>query len=265
VDLTPGQKREYGDIETQVKRFAARGQRQPLRKEEREILMINLIARNTIEHGMLETLALKQGLADGVLDGIGKLSEVQLKKGPPRKRTSTDPGADFTNSIRELLKDKLVSCEEQFITDTEAPPKFVVILENDTPQTRETIVKHLIEAIPHLQEISPDVINERLVTMDANTAAALEQMQRPASLHEGLVRKLKTVGLLLPAGLHQEAAPAITSALMIKALETRAPGPTSEAELANPGFSYLHAEPGSVKKFLTDPGAVLAEKLFQSL
>ncbi|MFT5106630.1 MAG: SNF2 family DNA or RNA helicase, partial [Pseudoalteromonas tetraodonis] len=35
----------------------------------RTVHVINLIAEGTIEHGMLETLAHKQGLADGVLDG----------------------------------------------------------------------------------------------------------------------------------------------------------------------------------------------------
>jgi len=304
-------------LEQRIARAWRKGQTRP-------VTVINLVARGTIEHGMLGTLALKQGLADGVLDGIGKLSEVQLKrggetflsrleqtllagentvvkKGPPKKRTSTDPGADFANSIRERFKADLISCEEQFITDTEAPPKFVVVLEKDIPETRETIVKHLIEAMPHLREVPPDVINERLVTMDATTAAALEQMQRLglvqtnirarrnllgkteatptddlseedqkrlASLREDLARKLKTVGLLIPVGLHQEATPALTSALLIraqiKALKTRAPGPASEAELANPEFSYLNAEPERVKKFLSDPSAELAEELFKT-
>ncbi|YCM43129.1 DEAD/DEAH box helicase [Verrucomicrobiaceae bacterium 227] len=469
VDLTPGQKREYGEIETQVKRLAAKGQQQPLRKEEREILMIllakmrmlcdtqfildketrvspkldelveifdtaladpdvkiivfsewigmlslirehlegqkigfawhtgsvpqikrrkeikafkedpdcrvflctesggaglnlqnasvvinvdlpwnpakleqriarawrkgqtrpvtviNLIARGTIEHGMLGTLALKQGLADGVLDGIGKLSEVQLKKGgesflsrlqqtllagentvvrkgPSKKRSSSDPGADFASAIRESLQDNLISCEEQFITDTEAPPKFVVVLESETPESRESIVKHLIVAMPHLQEVSPEVINERLVTMDSRTAAALEQMhrlglvqtnirarrnllgktgtssanalseeeqKRVASLRENLARKLKTVGLLLPAGLYEESAPALISAILIKAqlkaLEARATGPVSEAELTNPEFLYLHDDPDALKKFMSAPSPELAEKLFKGL
>ncbi len=303
-------------LEQRIARAWRKGQRRP-------VTVINLVARGTIEHGMLQTLALKQGLADGVLDGIGRLGEVQLKKGGesflsrlqqtllagentivkksiPKKRTSSDPGSTFAAILRDSLKSKLISCEEQFITDTEAPPKLVVVLEQDTPQTRDTIIKHLLKAMPHLEGVAPEVIDERLVTMDAQTAGALENLQRlglvqtnirarrnllgqidstPNNLNEAdqkrldglkesLAKKLKTVALLLPAQLHEEATPALKSALLlsvqIKALEAQVTGPTSEEELINPEFHYLFSDPPSVLKFLSEPSETLAHQIFKT-
>src|SRR5215510_4279082 len=47
----------------------------------RSVTVINLVSEKTIEHGMLGTLADKQGLADGVLDRRGKLTEIKLRSG----------------------------------------------------------------------------------------------------------------------------------------------------------------------------------------
>lgn len=42
----------------------------------KSVTVVNLVAENTIESRMLETLAAKKGLADGVLDGRGNFSEI---------------------------------------------------------------------------------------------------------------------------------------------------------------------------------------------
>ena len=47
----------------------------------RSVTVVNLVAENTIEHGMLGSLANKQELARGVLDGVGDLTLVKLKRG----------------------------------------------------------------------------------------------------------------------------------------------------------------------------------------
>ena len=47
----------------------------------RAVNVINLISENTIEHRMLDTLAAKQGLADGVLDSKGDLSKISMRGG----------------------------------------------------------------------------------------------------------------------------------------------------------------------------------------
>ncbi|TAG09113.1 MAG: DEAD/DEAH box helicase, partial [Verrucomicrobia bacterium] len=118
-------------LEQRIARAWRKGQQRP-------VTVINLVARNTIEHGMLGTLALKQGLADGVLDGMGDLAQVQLKgngqsfltrlqqtllvgentivRKSTRKPASSDPGADFARALRAEISSQLVSCEEQFVS-----------------------------------------------------------------------------------------------------------------------------------------------------
>ena len=298
-------------LEQRIARAWRKGQQRP-------VTVINLVARNTIEHGMLETLALKQGLSDGVLDGIGELGEVKLKRGGQsfltrlqqtlmvgentvvrksvgRKKASSDPSADFARTLLAELKTDLVSCEEQFTGDTEAPAKLVIVLEKDAAATRESIVRHLRESVPHLAGLSPELIDDRLVVIDRATADALANMQRLglintnirarrnllgvtesvqdhqldedtlkriSELETELARKLKIADLLLPADLWQEAVPALTSALLITceiaAIKCNSPFPRSEAELCNPEFRHLLEDPDLTGRFLDDADSGLA-------
>src|SRR5207302_45739 len=45
------------------------------------VTVINLISENTIEHRMLETLAMKQSMAESVLDKPGEVKEIKLRSG----------------------------------------------------------------------------------------------------------------------------------------------------------------------------------------
>ena len=305
-------------LEQRIARAWRKGQQRP-------VTVINLIARNTIEHGMLETLAVKQGLSDGVLDGIGELGEVKLKRGgqsfltrlqqtlmvgentvvrkfPGRKKASSDPSADFAHSLRKELKEDLVSCEEQFTGDTEAPAKLVIVLEKDALTTRESIVRHLRESVPHLAEFSTEMIADRLVVMDRTTADALANMQRlgliqtnirarrnllgvtessenhaldeaqrerVSRLEAELARKLKIADLLLPADLWQEAVPALKVALLISveiaAIKCNAPHPRREEEVRNPEFQFLLEDPDLVGRFLGDADSGLAADIVMML
>ncbi len=47
----------------------------------RPVAVINLVSENTIEHRMLETLALKQSVAASVLDRPGEVKEIRLSSG----------------------------------------------------------------------------------------------------------------------------------------------------------------------------------------
>ena len=49
--------------------------------QDRPVSVINLVCQDSIEHRMLGTLAAKQQLADGVLDGVGDLSEMDMPSG----------------------------------------------------------------------------------------------------------------------------------------------------------------------------------------
>ncbi len=107
----------------------------------RPVTVINLVSENTIEHRMLETLANKQALADGVLDLKGDLRKIKLRTGQQAflakleqlvtsKAVETAPGnvqalrpdsvlpADrslgFARIARERINGALVQCEERY-------------------------------------------------------------------------------------------------------------------------------------------------------
>ncbi len=300
-------------LEQRIARAWRKGQQRP-------VTVINLVARNTIEHGMLGTLALKQGLADGVLDGMGDLAQVQLKgngqsfltrlqqtllvgentivRKSTRKPASSDPGADFARALRAEISSQLVSCEEQFVSDIEAAPKLVVVLENDSVANRSTVISILKRSIPNLADADEAIIDERLVILDQASATTIEKMHRlgliqthvrarrnllgatqsttPAALSEAdlqrrdlcrseLDRKLKTIRLLLPADLWAEAVPALKTALFlkaqIKAIETHTPGPLEESQLGNPEFQHLLDDPSAIQRLFNDPDSTLVAQL----
>ena len=305
-------------LEQRIARAWRKGQSRP-------VTVINLVAQQTIEHGMLETLAVKQGLSDGVLDGIGELKEVKLKRGGqsflnrleqtlmvgentivkrklvPKPRSS-DPGADFAKALQQMLKSKLISCEEQFVTDTEAPAKLVVVLEKDAPACREQVINQLKQVGPQFEKMSSEEIDERLMIMDQRTEQSLAQMQRlglvqtnirarrnllsvtPSQTAEELsaevrekieelkstrARKLKTVSLLLPADLWQEALPALGEALLltaeVAALEKNTAAPKAVKDLSLPEFQHLLPDSGIVPKFLAEATAEVASELYQKI
>ena len=61
-------------LEQRIARAWRKGQMRP-------VTVVNLIAENTIEHGMLHLLGAKQALADGVLDGQGDLAAIKMPSG----------------------------------------------------------------------------------------------------------------------------------------------------------------------------------------
>lgn len=102
----------------------------------RMVTVINLVAEKTIESRMLDTLAMKKGLADGVLDGRGDFSKIRLKGGqqaflqrleqimtapvpPPTEKPRVaalpaDRDRGFAELVNALLEKRLVACEERF-------------------------------------------------------------------------------------------------------------------------------------------------------
>lgn len=109
------------------------------------VTVINLVAEDSIEHNMLDTLATKQSVADGVLDRIGDVTEITLRRGrkemvervknmlgkdaaaPTEAReTKTAPkpepcptptakgAAGFAQRAREHFGNTVVHCEERF-------------------------------------------------------------------------------------------------------------------------------------------------------
>jgi hypothetical protein len=61
-------------LEQRIARAWRKGQMRP-------VTVVNLIAENSIEHGMLHLLGAKQALADGILDGHGDLAALKMPSG----------------------------------------------------------------------------------------------------------------------------------------------------------------------------------------
>lgn len=129
----------------------------------RAVTVINLVSENTIEHRMLETLANKQALSDGVLDLKGNLQEIKLRSGRqaflakleqlvvPRSESSAKQGTSepapalpadralgFARQARERINGALVCCEERFPASGVHSVLYVVV-ERDAAQWRERL------------------------------------------------------------------------------------------------------------------------------
>ncbi len=117
--------------------------------QKRPVTVINLIAENTIESAMLETLATKMTLAEGVLDGSEEsLSKARLKRGndanlarlkqflseapapstaPAPKPPPSDPVLAFAERAASVLGQSLVHCQEAILPGESSPVVLTVI------------------------------------------------------------------------------------------------------------------------------------------
>ena len=96
---------------------------------------MNLVAENTIEHGMLASLSHKMELAQGILDGTGDLANIKLKSGRqaflkrlaqvmspvPTAATSAktppaDPATHFASRAKAALGARLAHCDETWVS-----------------------------------------------------------------------------------------------------------------------------------------------------
>ena len=123
----------------------------------RPVTVVNLIAEKTIEHGMLGSLANKQELAHGVLDGVGDLTQVKLKRGrqdllkrleqalaatavgvsaihAPPPAPASDPAAAFAVTARQRFGPHLVRCDETWLPGSDAPVLLAVVQGSATEQ-----------------------------------------------------------------------------------------------------------------------------------
>lgn len=175
----------------------------------RPVTVINLIAEGTIEHRMLATLAVKQGLADGVLDGRGDLSQLQLRRGgaallervrqvltppPSRPAAPADRAAAFAERARGALESRLISCEERHAPS--GPPTLWVVVAGDADAARARLAGSLAEAYRESGDPTP-----RLEVIDQASAELLRRLEA-----EGLVQRTARASRVL----HPPPAPAPT-------------------------------------------------------
>lgn len=115
--------------------------------QKRPVTVVNLIAENTLEHAMLETLANKMTLAEGVLDGTEKsLNEAKLRRGrdaniarlqqilsiapdgqPAPKAPPADPALAFSERAAATLGPALLHCQEAMLPGQETPVLLTVL------------------------------------------------------------------------------------------------------------------------------------------
>ncbi|HTV43014.1 MAG TPA: DEAD/DEAH box helicase [Candidatus Sulfotelmatobacter sp.] len=120
------------------------------------VTVFNLISEDTIEHRMLETLAMKQTVAESVLDRPGEVKAIKLRSGrqafldrlkqivtpakpkenlpgPAGQMRSSDPAVEFARLAAEQVNGALVRCEERY-PQTGAHSVLVVVVERDAAQ-----------------------------------------------------------------------------------------------------------------------------------
>ncbi len=166
----------------------------------RPVTVINLVAEGTIEHRMLETLANKQALADGVLDQRGDLGAIPLRSGrqaflsklnqlvgeAPKPAAAGDLKSQISNLKPSKPSDRprafaeeagrqlgasLVTCEERFPREGSHSVLYVVV-ESQAALHRPRLEALHAELCADLEAGAP----VRLEVLDRATHEALERL-----------------------------------------------------------------------------------------
>jgi len=158
----------------------------------RTVTVFNLVSSDTIEQGMLATLADKRSLAEGVLDRLGDLKEIKLRSGRqaqlarleqvmlagvkptlPKPALPADPGLAFAQRLSTVINGRLVACEERFPAANDGAAVVVAIVDRDAELWRPRIEAAHAEVWKHAA--SPDEV-PRLVVLDRATQSALDAL-----------------------------------------------------------------------------------------
>ena len=167
----------------------------------RPVTVVNLVAEQTIEHRMLETLANKQALADGVLDRRGDLDAIPLRSGRQaflarlKQLVGAAPGQAaqpgnlkseisnlkvakpsdrpraFAEAACRQLGSALLACEERFPRDG-AHSLLYVVVESQAALHRPRLESLHAEYCAELESVAP----VRLEVLDRATHEALERL-----------------------------------------------------------------------------------------
>ena len=194
------------------------------------VTVINLISENTIEHRMLETLAMKQSVAASVLDQAGKVKEIKLRSGrqamverlqqlvtPAKSATGdrpsaispavtqprtlpADPALAFAQLAAEGINGALVRCEERY-PQAGSHSVLVVVVDRDPAQWREKL-NSLHTDLFGRGKIDP-LAPVQLEIIDRATDEAIQRL-----IGMGLISKTtRATRPLFPPGDNAEAAP----------------------------------------------------------
>jgi len=203
-------------LEQRIARAWRKNQRKP-------VTVINLISENTLEHRMLETLAMKQTVASSVLDRPGEVKEIKLRGGrqamverlqqlvaPLHPAAAKSPvvqpaaPADRALAFAQLaagrINGALVRCEETY---PQAGPHSVllVVVDRDAANWREKI-NSLHQDLFGPGKIDP-LAPVQLEVIDRATDESIQRL-----IAAGLISKTsRAARTLYPSGESAEAAP----------------------------------------------------------
>ena len=174
------------------------------KNQRRSVTVLNLVAEESIEHGMLAGLAQKTELSGGVLDGVGDLDRVTLRRGrqaflkrleqvlspgsagAPATASAppSDPAAHFARTAGERLGPRLAACRESFLPDSDTSVVTAVVrnptgqekpllrdLFEQTPWRGDKPVLHVVDAATW--ETLQQLAETGMVTINARGARAL--------------------------------------------------------------------------------------------
>jgi SNF2-related domain/Helicase conserved C-terminal domain len=164
------------------------------KNQTRSVTVVNLVSEGTIEHRMLETLASKQALADGVLELRGDLKEIRFKGGrqallarleqmlgPAPSPTGheaerskvlpVDRALAFSSLAAGRLREALVRCEERYPLEG-SHSVLVAVVDADAALWREKLMALHKEVFGngHSDSLS------RIEVIDRGTDEALKRM-----------------------------------------------------------------------------------------
>ncbi|MGH7826167.1 MAG: SNF2-related protein, partial [Candidatus Binatia bacterium] len=164
------------------------------KNQTRSVSVINLVSDGTIEHRMLDTLASKQALADGVLDLRGDLKEIRFRGGRQAllsgleqilgptlspsdaevqraKRLPVDRALAFSSLAAEKLGETLVRCEERYPMEG-SHSVLVAVVDRDAALWRESLLSLHREVFGNGQSEPPSKVE----VIDRATDEALKRM-----------------------------------------------------------------------------------------
>ena len=194
------------------------------KQQTRPVTVINLISENTIEHRMLDTLALKSSVAASVLDPAGKVKEIKLRSGrqavverlqqlvtpqtsggqPPAATAAgsrpADPVLAFAQIAAERVNGALVRCEERY-PQAGSHSVLMVVVDRQPADWREPL--KALHAEYFGRGKADPLAPVQLEIIDRDTDEAIERL-----IAMGLVaRTTRAIRPLFPAGENSQPAP----------------------------------------------------------
>jgi len=205
------------------------------KNQTRAVSVFNLVSEGTIEHRMLDTLAVKQAVAESVLDFPGKVKEIKIRGSrqaflerlrqmlsptapdaapvPPKAPLPTDRAAAFAQIARQKINGAMIRCEERYPREGAHSVVFVVV-ERD-PETWRARLASVHDQLFGPEQSDP-LAPTRLEVIDRATDEAIQRM-----IQAGLLAKADRAIRPLEPGSGDSAPPPLTPEEKAKAAAER--------------------------------------------